>query len=212
MRCGDSKTPLSNWTLTIAPIGGQGKPMIGKERAMEVEQLEIFVHGAGMKPKVAAAAVAEILSNVLARAGVNIADGGDVLVFVGEWDEALTEADDVEDGADQHAPADATKTLGELELGRHRHVHVHRCRHVGVEVNFMSKGKRHRFSPAATVGAATAWARKKFHLDAATAAEYVLQLCKSTEQPRADQHLGELVTAPHCSLCFDLVKEVTPQG
>ena len=77
---------------------------------------------------------------------------------------------------------------------------------------FMSKGKRHRFSPAATVAVATAWARKRFHLDPATAAEYVLQLCKSTEQPRADQHLGELVKAPHCALCFDLVKEVTPQG
>ena len=179
---------------------------------MEAEQLEIFIHGAEMKPKVAAASAAEILRDVLARAGVNTADAGDALVFVGEWEEALAEANDVEDGADEHTPVDATKTLGELELDRRRHVHVHRCRHVGVEVNFMSKEKRHRFSPATTVAVATAWARKKFHLDLATAAEYVLQRCKSTEQPRADQHLGELVKAPHCSLCFDLVKEVTPQG
>jgi hypothetical protein len=179
---------------------------------METEQLEIFFHGAGVKPTVAAAAVAEILRDVLARAGVDTADGRDSLVFVGECDEALSEADDVEDGADQHTPADATKTLGQLELERHRHVHVHRCRHVAVDVNFLGKTKRHRFSPATTVATATAWARKKFHLDPATAAEYVLQLCNSTEQPRADQHLGELVKAPHCSLCFDLVKEVTPQG
>lgn len=179
---------------------------------MEAEQLEIFVHGAGMKPTVAAAGAAEILRDVLARAGVNTADGSEALVFVGEWDEALTEADEVEDGADQHAPADPTKTLSQLELHRHRHVHVHRCGHVGVEVNFMSKEKRHRFSPAATVAVATAWARKKFHPDPAAAADYVLQLCKSAEQPRADLHLGELVKAPHCSLCFDLVKEVTPQG
>ena len=31
-------------------------------------------------------------------------------------------------------------------------------------------------------------------------------------QPRPDTRLGELTKAPDCSLCFDLVKEVTPQG
>jgi hypothetical protein len=203
---------LSDWTLNIAPIRGKNKLGIGMEQAMEAEQLEIFVHGDGMKPKVAASVAAEILRDVLGRAGIHAADGIQVFVFVGECDEALTEADDVEDGADQHAPADVTKTLHELELARHRHVHVHRCRHIGVEVNFVSREKRHRFSPATTVAVAAAWARKKFRLDPATAVEYVLQLCKSPEQPRADQHLGELVKPGHCSLCFDLVKEVTPQG
>jgi hypothetical protein len=62
------------------------------------------------------------------------------------------------------------------------------------------------------VGTVAEWARKKFHLDAATAHEYVLQLCNTTDQPRPDKHLGELVDAPQCSICFNLVKEVTPQG
>lgn len=179
---------------------------------MASEQVEIFIHGAGMKPKVGSGAPAEALGDVLGRAGIVATDGTELLVFVGEWDEALTEADDVEDGVDQHTPSDATKTIEELELRRHHHVHVNRCRHVAVEAHFMSKDKRHRFSPATTVATATVWARKKFHLDPTTASEYVLQLCNSTEQPRGDQHLGELVKPGQCSLCFDLVKEVTPQG
>ena len=52
----------------------------------------------------------------------------------------------------------------------------------------------------------------KFHIDAAAAAEYVLQVTGSTEQPRADKHLGELVEKTKCAISFDLVKELTPQG
>lgn len=179
---------------------------------METERLEVFVHGSGAKPAVAEGAPGETLQDVLLRVGAITADDTTLLVFVGECEEALSEADDVEDGLDQQAPSEVSKTLHELELHRHRHAHVHRCRHVAVEVHFAGKTKRHRFSPATTVAVATAWARKKFHLDPGTAAEYVLQLCNSSEQPRGDKHLGELVTAPHCSLCFNLVKEVTPQG
>ena len=54
--------------------------------------------------------------------------------------------------------------------------------------------------------------RRKFHLDPAAAAEFVLQICGKTDQPRSDKHLGELVKPGTCSLCFEIVKEVTPQG
>jgi hypothetical protein len=92
-------------------------------------------------------------------------------------------------------------------------VHRHHCRHVAVDVNFGGKTKRHKFSPATTVGVVTQWARKKFHnLDPAAAAEYVLQIVGTSTQPRSDEHLGELVGQTTCSICFDLVKEVTPQG
>lgn len=178
---------------------------------MEQERMEIFVHAAGMKPGAVEAAASERLQDVLVRAGAFTGDASS-LVFVGECDEALQEADEIEDGVDRHGPVDPTRTLHEVDLRRHRHVHVHRCRHVAVEVHFLGTTKRHRFSPATTVAVATAWARKKFLLDPASAAEYVLQLCNSTDQPRADKHLGELVSAALCSLCFDLVKEVTPQG
>jgi hypothetical protein len=79
-------------------------------------------------------------------------------------------------------------------------------------VNFSKDTKRHKFSPNTTVGVATDWARRKFHLDPAVAAEYVLQLCGATVQPRSDEHLGDLVHGDGCSLCFDLVKELTPKG
>jgi hypothetical protein len=31
-------------------------------------------------------------------------------------------------------------------------------------------------------------------------------------QPRSDEHLGDLVQGESCSICFDLVKELTPKG
>src|SRR5271157_1459136 len=179
---------------------------------MADQELELFVHGQGAKPKVVAAAPGDVLRDVLIRSEIIKADQNDILVFVGECEEALTEPDETENGADEHAPVDVTLTVEILELKRHRHVHIHRCRHVAVEVNFGGKTKRRRFSPAATIEIVTQWARRKFHLDAAAAAEYVLQLCKTTKQPRSDEHLGELVEPPKCAICFDLVKEITPQG
>jgi hypothetical protein len=179
---------------------------------MAHEELELFVHGQGAKPKVITATHGEVLRNVLIRYEVIKAGQEDVLVFVGECEEALTEPEEAEDGADKHAPVDVSLTIETLELKRHRHVHVHKCRHVAVEVNFTGKTKRHRFSPATTIRVVTQWARRKFHLDAAAAPEYVLQICNSTDRPRPDKHLGELVESPKCAICFDLVKEVTPQG
>lgn len=176
------------------------------------QELELFVHGQGRKPQVVRAAAHEILKAVLIRVGLLKEGEDDVLVFVGESEEALTEPDEVEDGIDQHAPVDVLLTVEILELRRHHHVHIHKCRHVAVEVNFNGRTKRHRFSPATTIGVVTRWARKKFKLDDAAGAEYVLQVCKSTKQPRSDEHLGELVEPPVCSICFDLVKEITPQG
>jgi hypothetical protein len=179
---------------------------------MADEKWEIFVHPQGGKPKVIAAEMGETLRDVLIRSGIIKEGEKDVFVFVGECKEALKEHDDVEDGADEHAPVDVGLTLEILDLKRQRHVHCNLCRHVAVEVNFGGKTKRHKFSPATTIEVVTLWARKKFHMDVAAAAEYVLQLCNSSEQPRPDKHLGELVEAAKCAICFDLVKEVTPQG
>lgn len=179
---------------------------------MTNQEFEIFVHSQGAKPIAVSAAHGETLKDVLARIPLMQDGRGNMLVFVGECEEALQEPHDVEHGEDEHGPVDVTLTLEILELGRHRHVHCHRCRHVVVAVNYGGKTKHRKFSPATTVGVAAQWARKNFELDPAAAAEYVLQLCNSTEQPRPDKHLGELVGAPTCSLCFDLVNEVTPQG
>jgi hypothetical protein len=178
---------------------------------MESQEIEHFVHAPGGKPRVALAAPEATLREVLIRLEVIREQPDGLHIFVGECVEALTEADEVEDGADQAVTVDIEQTFAVLEIARHRHVHVHRCRHVTVEVNF-GKPKKHRFAPNTTVGVAAEWGRRKFHLDKALAHEYVLQLCGTKVQPRSTEHLGDLVQGDACSICFDLVKEETPKG
>jgi hypothetical protein len=179
---------------------------------MIAQELELFIHGQGAKPRSIFAAPNETLREALVRVGIIRESAQEILVFVGECEEALAEPDNLEDGCDGHAPVDINLTVEVLEVERHRHVHCHTCRHVGVDVAFNGKTKRHKFSPSTTVATATQWARKKFHLDPAAAAEYVLEICGTTDKPRPGMHLGELVKSGTCSLCFDLVKEITPQG
>jgi hypothetical protein len=117
---------------------------------MEHQEIEYFVHAPGGKPKVVVAAAGDTLRDVLIRLEV-IRDGPNGLhIVVGECVEALGETDEVEDGADGHAPVDIDLTLEVLEIRRHRHVHVDRCSHVAVGVNFGKDARRHRFSPNTT--------------------------------------------------------------
>jgi hypothetical protein len=180
--------------------------------ALDDTEIELFVHVTGTKPKVVLAVAEETLREALVRAGALSESADGHHVFLGECVEALTEAIEVEDGIDKHATVDIDLKLAILDLPRHRHVHIHKCRHIAVEVNFNGKGKKHKFAPNATVAVATDWARRKFHVDPALASEYVLQLCNSTVQPRSTEHLGDVVQGESCSLCFDLVKEMTPKG
>jgi hypothetical protein len=76
-----------------------------RSKHMVDQELELFVHGQGRKPQVVRAAAHEILKDVLIRVGLLKEGEDDVLVFVGESEEALTEPDEVEDGVDQHAPS-----------------------------------------------------------------------------------------------------------
>jgi len=179
---------------------------------MADQELELFIHSQGERSRLAVASPREVLRDVLVRAGVIKEGDHELLVFVGEWDGAVREPVEVEDGEDQHEPVNVLLTIEALELHHHRHVHVHKCKRVAVEVNFTGHTKRHRFSPATTIGVVTQWARRKFKLDGAAGAEYVLRICGSTKQPRPSEHLGELVDSRTCAICFDLVKEVTPQG
>lgn len=179
---------------------------------MESHEIEHFVHAPGGKPKAATAAAGNTLRDVLIRLEVIREDSEGIHIFVGECEEALTEADEIDGGVDEHAPVDITLTLAVLDIERHRHVHAHHCRHIAVEVNFLKATKRHRFSPNTTVAVATQWARRKLHIDPPAAGEYVLRFCNSTVEPRSTEHLGDLVKGETCSLCFDLVKEITPKG
>jgi hypothetical protein len=179
---------------------------------MPDEAIELFIHSQGAKPKIAVVGPHEVLRDVLVRAEVLTEGQEELAVFVGEWEEALNELDEIEDGEDSHYPVDLSLTIEALELRRHRHIHVHRCKRVGVQVHFDGRTKHHRFSPATTIAVVTQWARRKFKLDPAAGADYVLHICDTTKQPRPSEHLGELVEPPVCSICFKLVKEETPQG
>lgn len=176
------------------------------------EELELYLHVEGEKPRPIKGKSGETLREVLVRWEVIKAGEEGFTVFIGECDEALREPLEVENGADEHVPVDIDLTLEVLELKRHRHVHRHRCRHVAVTAHFGGDTKHRRFSPATSIEVVTRWARKKFKLEGAAGDEYVLQICDTTVQPRSDEHLSELVKAPDCGLCFNLVKELTPQG
>ena len=87
------------------------------------EELDCSWHSQGAKPKVAAARPQETLREVLVRTEVLKEGQDDLLVFVGEWEEALTEGDEIEEGEDRHEPVDVSLTVEVLELHRHRRIH-----------------------------------------------------------------------------------------
>lgn len=177
---------------------------------MTIKDRELFVHCQDAKPQVIHADGDERLRDVLVRAGVIQEGKHDLLIFVSESDAELLKSSDTKDGIDNHDPVDANLPIEKLGT-QQRHIHCYGCRHVAVDVNFGGQTEQWKFSPATTVGVVTRWARRKLRIDAAAAADYILRVCRTDEQPRSDKYLGELVSAT-CSLCFDLVKEVTPQG
>ena len=81
-------------------------------------------------------------------------------------------------------------------------------------VNFNVDQKTKTFPPSATVGRVKKWAvgEHGFDLKGVDATEHLLQLCGSTDRPDEDIHIGTLVTAPACSLCFDLVPKQRIEG
>jgi hypothetical protein len=170
------------------------------------DSLEIFLHGAGAPQVRAASATATLLAFL---ADADASPGPGQFVFVGEGADNDSDDDAVED---LHAPADLTLTLAELGIVRRGHVHTRAVRLVPVAVYFNGKDVHRRFSPAATVARVTAWAKRKLKLDPQGSADLVLSLKPSNEQPRPDQHLGELLTPGVRGLEFDLVREITPQG
>ncbi len=173
--------------------------------------VDLFIHREGMPPKAVLATANENVEEVLKRSGLEILSG--LHVFVGESISALDHAaSDADDGEDTHEPIDLSSLVGELGLQRSGHVHCHRCRHVAVIVNYQTRHVRHRFSPATTIRTATAWAHHRFHLTDTDAEKFILQVCNSDRRPRPDLHLGELVHAPDCKLCFDLVPDKKIEG
>lgn len=176
---------------------------------MMTKDRELFVHCHGAKPQVVRASAGESLHRVFVRAGVVQEEGQDeFFAFVGESSEALP-LNDAGNAAEQD-PVDPSLTVDELDP-QQRHVHCYCCRHVDVGVNFHADTERSRFSPTTTIDVVTRWACRKFEIDDAAEADYVLRFSDVSTQPRSDKYLGELVQDTHV-LCFDLVAEIIPQG
>ncbi|MCL4239727.1 MAG: hypothetical protein KJ048_00090 [Dehalococcoidia bacterium] len=117
----------------------------------------------------------------------------------------------IEDADEPLAPNARLDAVGIVHRGR---VHVHRCRRVAVSVNFNGDTTGEDFPPSATVGRVKKWAvsKKAFNLQSVDATEHVLQMCNSSTRPDEDVHIGTLVTAPDCRLCFDLVAKQRVEG
>jgi hypothetical protein len=99
-------------------------------------------------------------------------------------------------------------------ITRRSRVHLHRCRQVAVTVNFNADQKAESFPAATTVARVMKWAVSKrgFNLSDVDATEHLLQICGSTDRPDEDVHIGTLVQAGACAVCFDLVPKQRVEG
>ena len=168
-----------------------------------MEPIEIFLQGEGIRDIVlvrvpASGTVGDILA--AARAQGFLADAGDatVLVLLEDADEAL------EPGA----------TLAASCIGHRGRVHVHRCRRVAVTVTYNGRQVEREFAPSATMRRVKKWldGPHGFDLHGVDATEHLLQRCNSAERPDEDAHIGALVKAGQCALCFDLVAKRRVEG
>jgi hypothetical protein len=91
-------------------------------------------------------------------------------------------------------------------------MHLHRCRRVGVKVTYSSRTIEHAFGPGTTVGAVKRFAVDKLGIPKEDAAELILQIAGTQEQPDVDVHIGTLAGRPSCAIAFDLVPNPRIQG
>ena len=170
------------------------------------ETIEIFIHPAGGKPQIATVEASDTIAQALAKAGITVAPDDHLFVAGSDDDNAEVVGED-----DQDEPVPHSTRIGDAGLTRHSHVHCHRCRRIEVTVR-KDDSKTRKFAPTARVARVRRWALKAFGLSGQAASDFVLQLCDSDIRPRPNQHLSELTQPGMCSICFELVKEITPQG
>ena len=168
-----------------------------------MEPIEIFLQGEGIRDIVlvrvpATGTVGDIL--VAARGHGLPADADDIMavVLLEDADEALE-------------PGTTLAASGIVHRGR---VHVHRCRRVAVTVTYNGRQIERGFAPSATMRRVKKWVDGPhgFDLHGVDATEHLLQRCNSAERPDEDAHIGALVKAGQCALCFDLVAKRRVEG
>ncbi|MFZ1701036.1 MAG: hypothetical protein WBO10_04030 [Pyrinomonadaceae bacterium] len=122
-------------------------------------------------------------------------------------------------GADQFVFADESEneiaSKSELtvpDIVKGTRIHVSRCRRIKTAVNYLDKTIDRNFAPGTRVRTVKRWALREFGLERKDAAEHILQICGSKEQPAGDTPLHALTRDKNCSVCFDLVPEIRVEG
>lgn len=173
---------------------------------MSSESIEFFIHDGHQAGRLVNASITETLEAILRREGIALDEA--FLVFVSD----AADGAEADDAADEPEPVPPGCTLATAGLKHHGHVHCHRCKRIQVSVNYQSKTKERAFAPNARIRRVRRWALKAFGLTGPAAGDYVLQPCGSDVDAGLQQHVAEFVRDHTCSACFDLSKEITPQG
>lgn len=163
--------------------------------------MELFLQGEGI-PEVQLIRVRQDgtvrdLLDAARESGVGVAQNDDAIIVL------------LEDEENELALDSRLKDAGIKHRSR---VHVHRCRRVGVTVNFNGTSRENQFPSSKTIAKVKRWADDQFGLKGVDATEHALQISGTSTRPDEDTHLGVLVSYPNCKISFDLVPKKRVEG
>lgn len=163
-----------------------------------MSKINVFLQGEGIKDAVRLQLEPESTALDVKRAfasqGVEAND--EAAVFVEDNDEPVADSATIESLAGKHGVR----------------LHVHRCLRVGVKVAYSGRTVERVFGPGRTVGSVKNWAAKELGIPKEDAAELILQIAGTKDQPDVDVHIGTLAACPACAVAFDLVPNPRIQG
>lgn len=169
---------------------------------MQNDEIEIFLQGEGIQDivlvRIGRAGTVQNIIEVAQLHGLSPSTTDEVFVLI----------------EDTETPLALEQTLEIVGIRHRSRVHVHRCRQVTVTVNFNGDHKTHSFPPSTTMARVKQWVVSKdgFNLTEIDATEHLLQICGSSGRPDEDIHIGALVTASMCEICFDLIAKQRVEG
>lgn len=137
---------------------------------------------------------ADVRRACASRLGIPVDEG--MAVFLEDGEERVDESATVESLAGKHGVR----------------LHLHRCHRIAVKVTYSARTVENAFGPGTSIGAVKRWAAGKFGISKDDAAELLLQIAGTHEQPDVDVHIGTLAACPACALAFDLVPNPRIQG
>jgi hypothetical protein len=133
---------------------------------------------------------ADLVDAVRRHGESGLAEAGEVVLFVGEDEGKVLEADARLKGS----------------VGHRQTVHASRCRNIAVTVHFGAEDRADQFPPTAKVERVARWAAREF--DARPAGDYRLELLDAGGPLDDDTRLAAL--AEQCQVAFELVpRELT---